>query len=150
MQKIYGHPNFVSYQCPSGLERGTILSLHVKVKSFWGNLVLCHKTNGNFCIIKFSFLQLKTDYWKWWLSYIRISKFCKLNLSWKVTLHIWWDADAPLNSFLTKKCRKNYFALDKGNLILCCMGPTDPDFWQIKRILISHTIFTFFYNLYFF
>ena len=30
--------------------------------------------------------------------------------------------------------------LGKGNLIFCCKGPTNPNFWQIKIIiLISHT-----------
>ena len=43
--------------------------------------------------------------------------------------------------------------LDEGNLIFCCTGTTDPNFWQIKIIiviLILHKIFLFFYNLYFF
>ena len=40
--------------------------------------------------------------------------------------------------------------LGKGNLIFCCTGQTDPNFWQIKKIiLILHTQFSIFYNLYF-
>ena len=41
--------------------------------------------------------------------------------------------------------RTNY-RLNEGNLIFCCRGLTDPNFWQIKTIiiLISHTNFSVF------
>ena len=41
--------------------------------------------------------------------------------------------------------------LDEGNLIFCFTGQNNLNFWQIKIIiiLISHTNFSFFYNLYF-
>ena len=46
----------------------------------------------------------------------------------------------------------NLYIIGEGNLIFCCTGPTDRNFWQIKItiILISHTNFSFFYNWYFF
>ena len=45
--------------------------------------------------------------------------------------------------------KQTNYILGKGSLFFCCMDPTEPNFWQMKMILISHKNF-FFFTTYFF
>ena len=59
-----------------------------------------------------------------------------------------------LNQKIRENLKKENVALGKDNLIFCCLGPTNPIFWQIKivtAIMMSHInillICFFFFNL---